>query len=84
MKKLLLPIVLIAFSYPAFTQVGVGTTTPDASSILDVTSTSKGFLAPRMTAAQRTVIASPATGLMVYQTDGTSGFYYYNGTAWVA
>lgn len=74
----------LAFSYTAFSQVGIGTTTPAASSILDLTSTSQGLLAPRMTAAQRTAIASPATGLLVYQTDGTAGFYYYDGGAWVA
>jgi hypothetical protein len=50
---------------------------------LDVKSTDKGILIPRMTAAQRGAIASPATGLMVYQTDATAGFYYYDGTAWV-
>jgi len=57
-------------------------TTGQATAVLDVKSVSKGFLAPRMTQAQRTAIASPATGLLVYQTDGLSGFYYYNGTAW--
>jgi hypothetical protein len=36
-----------------------------------------------MTSAQRTAISSPATGLIVYQTDGTDGFYYYDGSAWV-
>jgi hypothetical protein len=84
MKKLLFPIAFLAFSYTAFAQVGIGTITPDASSILDLTSTSQGLLAPRMTAAQRAAIASPATGLLVYQTDGTTGFYYYSGSAWVA
>ena len=84
MKKLILPLALMAFSCAAFGQAGIGTTTPDASSILDLTSTSKGLLAPRMTSAQRTAIASPATGLLVYQTDGTTGFYYYSGAAWVA
>jgi len=61
-------------------QVGVGTATPDASSQLDITSISKGLLMPRMTAAQLAGIASPATGLLVYQTDGTAGFYYNTGT----
>ncbi|PSR54639.1 hypothetical protein AHMF7605_14545 [Adhaeribacter arboris] len=57
--------------------------TPDVSAVLDVYSTSKGILVPRMTEAQRTAIASPATGLLVYQTDGTTpGFYYYTGTTW--
>ena len=64
-------------------QTGIGTTTPHASAKLDVTSSDKGFLPPRMTSAQRTAISSPAAGLMVYQTDGTSGLYYYNGTAWI-
>ncbi len=55
---------------------------PDASAILDARSENKGFLPPRMTAAQRTAIPAPATGLQVYQTDGTAGMYVYNGTAW--
>jgi hypothetical protein len=46
---------------------------PDASAILDARSSTKGFLPPRMTLAQRGAIASPATGLQVYQTDGTVG-----------
>ena len=54
----------------------------DTSAMLDVSSTSKGMLAPRMTTAQRNAIALPATGLMIYQTDGTAGFYYYTGSAW--
>ena len=62
-------------------QVGIGTVNANASAILDMTSTSKGVLVPRMTAAQRAVIASPATGLMVYQTDGASGFYFNAGTS---
>jgi hypothetical protein len=41
-----------------------------------------GILIPRMTATQRTSIASPAEGLMVYQTDGSKGFWYYDGTIW--
>ena len=64
-------------------QVGVGTSSPAASSILDVTSTEKGFLPPRLTAAQRTAILTPAAGLIVYQTDGTSGLYIYSGSAWI-
>jgi hypothetical protein len=59
-------------------------TTGQVSSVLDVKSTSKGLLAPRMTTAQRTAITTPAAGLFVYQTDGTAGYYYYNGAAWTA
>jgi hypothetical protein len=60
----------------------LGTITPNASARLQVDSTTQGFLPPRMTAAQRAAIASPATGLMVYQTDGTEGVYVYSGGAW--
>jgi hypothetical protein len=62
--------------------VGINTTTPDASAALDVVSTTQGILVPRMTAAQRGLISSPATGLLVYQSNATAGFYFYNGTAW--
>lgn len=57
-------------------------TPPVASAMLDVTSTSKGMLIPRMTAAQKTAIASPATGLLIYQTTPPVGFYYFNGIIW--
>ncbi len=55
----------------------------DASAILDVKSTTKGMLIPRMTEAQRTAIASPATGLLVYQTDGEEGFWFKESGGWV-
>ena len=61
--------------------VGIGTSTPDTSALLDIASTDKGILIPRMTTMQRNAIASPATGLMVYDTN-LMGFWYYNGTAW--
>lgn len=63
--------------------VGIGTTTPAASALLDLTSTSKGMLIPRMTAAQKTAIASPSTGLLIFQTDAPAGFYYYTGSNWL-
>jgi len=53
----------------------------DSSAMLDVASTTKGMLVPRMTLTQRTSISSPATGLLVFQTDGTAGFYYNSGTS---
>lgn len=55
---------------------------PDSSAILDIKSTAKGLLIPRMTTAQRSAIVNPATGLLVFQTDGSKGFYYRNGSAW--
>ncbi len=65
--------------------IGIGTATPAATAALDISSTTRGFLAPRMTTAQRNAIASPAEGLMVYATDGgVSGVYqFYDGSAWV-
>jgi cytoskeletal protein CcmA (bactofilin family) len=63
--------------------VGIGTNTPNTSAQLDIASTSKGLLIPRMTTAQRTAIASPANGLMVYDTN-LNAFYFYNGSAWAA
>ena len=56
--------------------------TPDNSAMLDVKSTSKGLLIPRMTEAQRTAISLPAKGLLIYQNDGTEGFYYSDGSVW--
>jgi len=66
-------------------QVGIGTTTPNSKAVLDLQSSGndKGLLIPRLTQAQRTAIASPPDGLMVFQTDGTTGFWYYFGGAWV-
>ncbi len=56
--------------------------TPDASSLMELRSTEKGFLTPRMSSSQRLAISSPAQGLLVFQTDGTIGFYFHNGTGW--
>ncbi len=75
---------ILFFSLTIQAQVGIGTTTPNASSALDIKSTTQGLLAPRMTTAQRTAITVSATtdGLLVYDTDLKS-FYYYNATTWV-
>lgn len=56
------------------------TFSPDASSVLELKSTSRGVLVPRMTTAQRTGISGPGVGLMVYDTD-TKSFWYYD-VAW--
>ncbi|HEX2629621.1 MAG TPA: hypothetical protein VHM26_11430, partial [Chitinophagaceae bacterium] len=82
MKKFIATATLtfILFSVTA-QNIGVGTTTPDASAMLDVNSISKGLLIPRMTSAQRSAIVSPANGLMVFDTN-TNSFWYYSGGAW--
>lgn len=69
-------------SIGAFAQVGINSdgSGPDNSAMLEVKSTTKGLLIPSMTAAQRVAIATPAKGLLVFQTDGVAGFYYNNGT----
>ncbi|MDD7887461.1 fibrinogen-like YCDxxxxGGGW domain-containing protein [Flavivirga sp. 57AJ16] len=67
--------------YYSFGQVGVGTTNPDPSSILDVTSTNQGLLVPRMTQSQRDAITTPAEGLLIYNLDSNC-FQYHNGTTW--
>jgi len=61
--------------------VGINNPTPNATSILDITSTNKGLLVPRMTSAQRNAIVTPATGLLVYDTT-LNLFYYFDGTIW--
>jgi hypothetical protein len=81
MKKGVLVLMLFLVFLNGKAQTGIGTTTPNASAKLDVFATDKGFLAPRMTATQRAAIASPANGLLVFQTDGVSGFYVNTGTS---
>lgn len=64
--------------------IGIGTATPDSTAKLDISSSTQGFLPPRMTAAQRSAIKGPAAGLTVFQTDGNPGMYYYDGNGWVS
>jgi uncharacterized protein (TIGR02145 family) len=91
MKKTLLntlTIAIIFFARLANAQVGVGVPAGEIhpSAELEVKSTEKGFLLPRMTKAQRIAIGSPATGLIVYQIDGDvpnpAGLYYFDGLLW--
>lgn len=93
MKNYLL-ILSFILSAQIFAQTGIGTTTPNSSAKLDVYSTDKGFLPPRVALTATNVsgpITSPATGLFVYNTATTGtapnnvvpGYYYWNGSAWV-
>jgi hypothetical protein len=86
MKKLLF---FFLISVQLFAQTGIGTTTPEASAKLDVTSSNKGFLPPRVTLTSltdNTTIPNPATGLLVYNTGNNvglvAGYYYWNGSSW--
>ena len=87
MKKLAFLPVLLWYAVLGNAQVGIGTLTPNSKSLLELSSTSKGFLLPRMTSAERTafVPSNSATelGMMVYQTDSPKGIYSYTGTGWV-
>lgn len=82
-RILLATSVLYLTSIAVYAQVSIHNgsgTDPNASSMLDVQSTDSGVLIPRMTEAQRNAIASPATSLLVYQTNGTPGYYFNSGT----
>jgi hypothetical protein len=63
--------------------VMIGTTTAEPSSAFTVASTSQGVLLPKMTLSQRDAISNPTSGLLIFQTDNTPGFYYYDGTEWL-
>lgn len=80
MRKIYILTLLLSF-ITAMAQTGIGTATPNTSAKLEVAATDKGFLLPRMTTVQRSAIATPANGLLVYQTDGVVGFYVNTGTS---
>ena len=82
-KRYLLAISALFMVVVTFSQgVAISATTaiPDGSAMLDVQSNNKGILVPRMTTAQRNAITSPATGLLIFQSDNPAGFYYNSGT----
>lgn len=82
MKQLLL---LLVFATAIITlnaqNVGIGTTSPNASALLDLSSTTRGFLLPRVTTTQMFAIQNPANGLMVFNTT-YSQLYHYDGSSW--
>lgn len=88
MKSIITMLIILCFTITGFSQsVGIGTTTPNSSAMLDVTSTTKGFLFPRMTYSDRIAITSPAQGLFVYQTNSSglfslAGIYFFDGSLW--
>ena len=89
MLRQILLITSLLFFVQAMAQTGIGTTAPNASAKLDVYSTNKGFLPPRVTltnSTDNTTIPNPATGLLVYNTGNNAGlvagYYYWNGSSW--
>ena len=85
--KFTLLILLITFiaqqKIVAQNNVGIGTPNPDASAILELNNNSKGFLAPRMTTAQRTAIVAPANGLLVFDITANCFFYFTTSSGWL-
>ena len=90
MKKLITLLLALPFAIFAQNNVGVGTNTPDASAVLDIESTNKGLLIPRVSLTDvfaTLPVSNPATGLLVYNINslmggGDVGFYFYNGSIW--
>lgn len=81
-RNIFLGLFFVGSSLAVNAQVGINSdnSAPDPSAILDVKSTTSGFLTPRMTKDERDAIANPATSLLIYQTDNTPGYYYNSGT----
>jgi hypothetical protein len=82
MYKVFIILTSFILSIQSYSQTGIGTTTPNASAKLEIASTDKGLLIPRMTKAQREAISlsAAANGLLVYQTDDLAGFYVNTST----
>ena len=83
MKQILFSLLFLSIGSAVSAQsIGVGTVTPDPSAVIDVSSTAQGMLVPRMTSSQRTMIASPAQGLLVFDLS-TNSFWFRNSSGWV-
>ncbi len=80
-KTFLTALILLIFVGNNYAQKGIGTNNPEPSSVLDLTSTTKGLLIPRMTTLQRINLPSPAEGLQVYDIN-THTHWFYNGSIW--
>lgn len=80
--KILFFLLGVIFTFSASAQVSITTdgTLPDNSAMMDIKSNSKGLLIPRMAQSQRNLISQPASGLLIWQTDNTAGYYYNAGT----
>jgi hypothetical protein len=82
MKNILLLLLGLTAFFNGWSQnIGIGTPTPNASALLDISSNNKGLLMPRMTSAQRNAIVAPAKGLMAFDSSQNS-FWYYTGSGW--
>lgn len=83
MRKILILFALFFVLKVASAQnIGIGTDNPNPSAALDISDSTKGILIPRMTKSKRSAIQNPAEGLMIYQIDDTSGFWFYTGQKW--
>jgi trimeric autotransporter adhesin len=87
--KTLLFTLLIFSNQKIISQIGIGTTSPDPSSVMEMESTNAGLLIPRINLSSTTdtvTIPSPAISLLIYNTNATlgEGFYYWNGTSWTS
>jgi len=86
MHRIAIFIILLFFTSCLFSQnIGINEdgSNPDPSAILDVKANDKGFLVPRLIENQKNAIINPANGLLIYQTDADSGFFYFNGALWI-
>ena len=82
--RLLFSVIVMIASYTLSAQVAINSdgSSADVSAMLDIKSDTAGILIPRMTETERSLISTPADGLLVYQTDADKGFYYHNGSSW--
>jgi len=83
MKQIFTLLAAVVLTATTYAQVGIGTTNPNTSAALDITSTTKGFLPPRMTTTERNAIGTPATGLVIFNTT-TNGLEFKSSTGWTS